>query len=103
ARATLAGGHRTVQVNEQLSLQRQEIIYDWSNPYVDQNPADFFLDITILYRKNKAKYSSVWAIQIKNATSTPSNYMYEYNLRDNIIENTSKMIVVPNISYKIEF
>jgi len=103
ARATLSGGHRTVPVNEQLSLQRREIYYDWSNPYVDQNPADLFVDVTILYRKNKARYSSVWAVQLKNATGSPSNYMYEYNLKENIIENTSKVIVVPNISYKIEF
>jgi len=103
ARATLSGGHRTVPVNEQLSLQAHEIYYDWSNPYVNQNPADLFVDVTILYRKNKARYSSVWAIQLKNATGTPSNYMYEYNLKENIIENTSKVIFVPNISYKIEF
>ncbi len=103
ARATISGGHRIVPVDEQLSMQAREIYYDWSNPYLDQNPADFFLDLTILYRKNKAKHSSVWAFQIKNATSTPSNYMYEYNLKDSKIEKTSKMIMVPNISYKIEF
>lgn len=103
ARATISGGHRIVPVNEQLSMQSREIYYDWSNPYIGQNPADFFLDLTILYRKNKAKYSSIWAIQIKNATGTPSNYMYEYNLKENRIERTSKMIMVPNISYKIEF
>lgn len=102
-RATIAGGHRIVPVDEELSMQQQEIYYDWSNPYVGQNPIDFFLDITILYRKNKKKYSSVWAIQIKNATASSSNYMYQYNLKENKIENTSQVIVVPNISYRIEF
>lgn len=102
-RATIAGGHRIVPVDEELSMQQQEIYYDWSNPYVGQNPIDFFLDITILYRKNKKKYSSVWAIQIKNATASSSNYLYQYNLKENKIENTSQVIVVPNISYRIEF
>ena len=103
ARATISGGHRVVPVNEELSHQARDIYYDWSNPYVGQNPADFFLDITLLYRKNKEKYSSIWAIQIKNATGTPSNYLYQYNLKENKIENTSQVIIVPNISYKIEF
>ncbi len=103
ARATISGGHRIVPVNEELSYQAQEVFFDWTNPYVGQNPTDFFLDLTILYRKNKENYSSIWAFQIKNATGTPSNYIPQYNYRENKIENTNQVIVAPNISYKIEF
>lgn len=103
ARATISGGHRIVPVNEELSHLERNIYYDWSNPYVEQNPADFFLDLTVLYRKNKKNYSSIWAIQIKNVTGSRSNFLYQYNLRENEIENTFQNIVVPNISYKIEF
>lgn len=102
-RISLMGGHRIVPVDEELSYQEKEIYYDWSNPYVEQNPADFFLDLTINYRINKKKHSSVWSIQVKNLTGTPSNYMYQYNIKENKIENTSQKIMVPVISYKIEF
>ena len=60
----------------------------------------FFLDLTLLYRKNKENYSSIWAFQIKNATGTPSNYIYQYNYRENKIENTNQVIVAPNKKMK---
>ncbi|MEN8122849.1 MAG: TonB-dependent receptor, partial [Bacteroidota bacterium] len=102
-RISLMGGHRIVPVDEELSYQEEEIYFDWSNPYVEQNPADFFLDLTISYRINKKKHSSIWTVQVKNLTGTPSNYMYQYNIKENKIENTSQTIMVPVISYKIEF
>lgn len=102
-RISIMGGHRIVPVDEELSYQEEEIYYDWSNPYVEQNPADFFLDLTINYRINKKKHSSIWTLQVKNLTGTPSNYMYQYNLKENKIENTSQTIMVPAINYKIEF
>lgn len=102
-RISLMGGHRILPVDEELSYQEKEIYYDWSNPYQDQNPTDFFLDITLNYRINKKKHSSIWSLQVKNLTGTPSNYMYQYNIKENKIENTSQTIMVPEISYKIEF
>ena len=102
-RISLMGGHRIVLVDEVLSYQEKEIYYDWSNPYQEQNPADFFLDLSLLYRINKKKHSSIWILQVKNLTGTPSNYLYQYNLRENKIEFTSQKVMVPVISYKIEF
>ncbi len=102
-RISLMGGHRILPVNEEVSLREKDIYYDWSNPYEEQNPADLFVDLTISYRINKKKYSSIWTFQIKNLTGTHSNYMYQYNINENKIENTSQMIMVPSISYKIEF
>ncbi|MCD4792877.1 MAG: carboxypeptidase-like regulatory domain-containing protein [Bacteroidales bacterium] len=102
-RLSVSGGHRLVPVDEELSLQAGEIYYDWSNPFEEQNPTDFFLDLTLTYRINKKRYSSVWALQIKNVTGRPSNFQYDYNIKENKIETTSLQIIVPSISYKIEF
>lgn len=103
ARVSVMGGHRIVPVDENLSYQEQEIYYDWSNPYIDQNPTDVFVDLTLSYRTNKNKHSSIWTFQIKNVTGSPSNFMYQYNLKENIVENTSNTVMVPSVSYKIEF
>jgi len=102
-RISFMGGHRILPVDEELSYQEKEIYYDYSNPYQEQNPTDFFLDLTINYQINKKKHSSIWSLQVKNLTGTPSNYMYQYNLKEDKIENTSQTIMVPEISYKIEF
>ncbi|MDX2415161.1 MAG: carboxypeptidase-like regulatory domain-containing protein [Bacteroidales bacterium] len=102
-RVSLMGGHRIVPIDEELSYQEREIYYDWTKPYQEHNPTDFFLDLTLLYRINKAKHSSIWILQLKNLTGTASNYMYQYNLRENKIEYTNQTVMVPVISYKIEF
>ena len=102
-RISILGGHRIVPVDEDLSYQQQEIYYDWTNPYQEQNPTDIFLDITISYRTNKKNHSSIWTFQIKNLTGSDSNYMYQYNLKEDKIEYTSLTVVVPELSYKIEF
>ena len=103
ARISVTGGHRIVPVDEQLSLQNKEIYYDWSNPYENQNPTDLLLDITLSYRANKKKHSNIWLFQVKNVAASPSNYLYQYNLKTNKIEFTNVTIVVPSVSYKIEF
>jgi len=103
ARFSVTGGQRTTPVDEAQSIAAQDIKYDWSRPFIDQNPTDLYLDLTISYRRNKPRYSSVWSIQVKNALGSQSNYYYRYNLQTQRIEQNSEAIVVPNISYKIEF
>ena len=102
-RVSLLGGHRILPIDEELSYQEKDIVYDWSHPYEEQNPTDFFLDLTVSYRINKKKHSSIWTFQIKNLTGTSSNYLYQYNIKEHNIEYTSVMIMVPSISYKVEF
>lgn len=38
-----------------------------------------------------------------NLTGYKEFYGYRYNLRDNTIDEEREMIMIPNISYKIEF
>lgn len=102
-RISVMGGHRTIPVNETLSHLEREVVYDYSTPYEGQSPADVFVDLTISYRKNKKKYSGIWTLQAKNITGSASNYMYQYNLREDRIDHTSENIIVPEISYRIEF
>ncbi|OYT15214.1 MAG: TonB-dependent receptor [Bacteroidetes bacterium 4572_77] len=102
-RISIMGGHRIIPVDEELSYQQKEIYYNWSSPYQEQNPTDLFIDLTVNYRLNRKKHSSIWTLQVKNITATPSNYAYQYNLKENNIENTNQTIIVPEISYKIEF
>ncbi len=102
-RISIMGGHRTIPVNETLSYLEKEIVYDYSTPYVAQSPTDIFVDLTVSYRRNKKKYSSIWTIQAKNITGSASNYMYQYHLREDRIDHTCENVFVPEISYRIEF
>ena len=59
--------------------------------------------IAVSYRKNKPSYSSVWTLQILNATSAKEFSNDYYNLKTGKIETNYEGIMVPNLNYKIEF
>ncbi len=102
-RLNYMGGERTSPVLVQESLKQKSVIYDESKAFEKQLPAIYNLDLSFSYRINKMKHSSVWSLQIKNALGSPmlSGYFYNYKTRE--IQNEEIVIIVPNISYKIEF
>ncbi len=102
-RVSITGGSRLAPVDITTSLAMREIQYDWNKAFQDQNPADVYVDLTLTLRRNKKKYSSSWAIQVKNILGAKSNYDWDYNLKSNSVIQEGSVIIVPNISYKIEF
>lgn len=102
-RLNIMGGERYSPVLTTESIQDKLVIYDESNAFDKQLPAMYYLDLSISYRINKTKYSSVWAFQIKNALGSPMLEGYAYNYKTNDIQRIESVIVVPMISYKIEF
>ncbi len=102
-RLIVMGGERFTPVRMDKSLQEKTIYYDYSKAYQEQMPASAYLDLTFTYRRNKPKYSTVWALQIKNALGTPFYTGYEYNYKTATIKNQESVQILPVISYKIEF
>jgi hypothetical protein len=97
------GGDRYEPVLVDESIAKKKVIYDDSNVFRDQYPASCYLDITITYRINRAKYSGIWALQLKNALGAPLREGYSYNYKTNKIEESNSIVMLPVISYKIEF
>lgn len=100
---TYLGGNRMHPVNEAASLSARSIVEDLSNPYGIKNPDAHVASLTLSYRINHKKYSSHWSIQILNALAAKEYFGYQYNFREHRIDLNTDAIVVPNISYKIEF
>jgi len=101
-KATLLGGEYHAPVLMEESLLAQSVIYDYSKPNTVKDPNQYYIDLTITFTKNKPKYTSTWALQLKNITSSPSKFEYSYNYKDKL-ENDNLDPVVPSLSYKIEF
>ncbi len=96
------GGERISPIMQDLSSQFEEVVYDETNAFADQLPPIQHLDVTITYRKNKLNYSSIWALQIKNLLGEPyGGYIYNYKTKK--VEFNNTVIVLPILSYKIEF
>ncbi|MCF8381442.1 MAG: TonB-dependent receptor [Bacteroidales bacterium] len=102
-RLNMMGGERYSPVLTNESIQDKLVIYDESNAFDEQLPAMYYLDLSISYRANKTKYSGVWAFQVKNVLGSPMLEGYAYNYKTNDIQRIESVIVVPMISYKIEF
>lgn len=102
-RLNLLGGQRMTPIDMDLSNQYGEIVYDYSRDFESQKPMVYHLNASITYRINKKKHASIWSIQVMNLLGTEEYYGYRYNYRTDSIEEDAVAVVVPSISYKIEF
>jgi hypothetical protein len=103
-RLNYLGGERISPVLIDKSLQEKTVVFDYSRAFDDQLPSSYYFDLSLSYRINKKKHSSVWAFQLKNALGSRSYYDgYEYNLKTNKVQEDGSVIILPVLSYKIEF
>ncbi len=102
-RLNFLGGERYSPVLTNESIENRLVIYDETRAFEEQLPPMYYLDLSITYRLNKKNRSSVWAFQLKNALGTPMYEGYAYNYKTNDIQRVENIIVLPMISYKIEF
>ncbi len=100
---SMLGGDRITPVDEEATYLAQEVIYDESRAFENRKPNVYYLHFTLNYRKNKPKHASIWSFQVMNALGTPEFFGYKYNYKDNSIDRDEQTIVMPGISYKIEF
>jgi hypothetical protein len=102
-RFTIAGGNKVTPVDYDRSLQARTVYYDWTRPYATQNPTDYFFDASVSWRKDYKKVAGIFTLEVKNLLGNPSGYNWTYNYRTKEIEKQSVVVVMPNISYRIEF
>ena len=102
-RLNMVGGEKTTPLLEDESNAARHAIFDESRLFEDQEKLSNFLDLTITYRQNKKRFSSVWALQVTNLLSTPQNREYVFNYKNQRIEMLQDVFTLPGISYKIEF
>ena len=105
-RLNYMGGNRREPIDQVRSISEEDIIYGETNgelAFSDQYDATPILSVSLSYRKNKPSYSSVWALQLLNAGSTQEYSNDIYNRKTGNIETKHEGIMLPNLSYKIEF
>ena len=103
ARLNMVGGDRTTPILQEESNAARRAIYDESRLFEEKEHFSNFLNLTVTYRKNRNRYSSVWALQVNNLLGTPQNREYVYNYKNQQVEMLQDVFVLPGISYKIEF
>lgn len=103
ARLSVMGGERISPILWEQSVERMRVLYDETRAFEDQVSATYNLDFTVTFRADKKRYSGVWALQIKNLLGSPVDNGYMYNFRTGELEQWREKIVLPVLSYKVEF
>ena len=103
ARVTVTGGERYSPILESQSLAAKQVIFDESHAFSEQLRPLTYADLTVNYRINHRKSSSVFSFQMKNVLGAPIYIDHNYNYQTGQIELSKATLVIPNISYKIEF
>lgn len=102
-RITLQGGERYIPVDQEASARNRSVVYDWSRPYTGQLNAALLAHLTVSYRINNQRASHEIALKILNATNYKDFYGFRYNYKTNTVDQNREAVMIPNISYKVEF
>ncbi|MBC6492064.1 carboxypeptidase regulatory-like domain-containing protein [Flavihumibacter stibioxidans] len=97
------GGNRYSPVNEAASHLVNDIVYDETNAFKMQAQSSLNVHFTASYKINRKESSREIAFKILNLTGQPDFYGYQYNQIDNRISKEQSIVIIPNLSYKIEF
>lgn len=102
-RLSYQGGDRISPVDRDATLAAQEVIYDETNAFADRKPDVFLVHFTANCQINRPKVGHTISLKMLNATGTKEFYGYRYNLKAGTIDAHEEALIIPNLSYKIEF
>lgn len=105
-RVNYLGGNRKESIDYDASYEKQDVVYGETDQVISFN--DKYKDLpivslTLSYRINNENYSSVWSLQILNLSGTEEYSHDYYNLKTKKMNTKYDGIVIPSLSYRIEF
>jgi hypothetical protein len=102
-RLTYQGGNRYSPVDEAATYLEKEVVYNETQAFKMQTAPSLNVHFTASYKINKKKSSREIALKILNITGQPDFNGYQYNHIHNTIDKDLASVIIPNLSYKIEF
>jgi hypothetical protein len=102
-RASYQGGNRYSPINQLLSAQNKEVIYDQTRAFSEQIAPTLAIHFTTSYKIHKKKSAHEFALKILNVTNEAEFYGHLYNIKENVVDKELSSSVLPNLSYKFEF
>lgn len=102
-KVTYMGGDCISPLDQQASLIKKDAVYNEYRAFADRKPNVLYADFTINYKINKRNHSSTWSLKIINALGAKEYAGYRYNYKTGNMEMESVAMIIPDLSYKIEF
>ncbi|MCU0467241.1 MAG: TonB-dependent receptor [Arcicella sp.] len=97
------GGDRYSPIDTGASNNSQTVVFDETRAFSNQLSPSFTTHLTFVYRINKLKSTRELALKILNAGRFNEFYDFQYNYKTQSVVEHREAIVIPNLSYKIEF
>ena len=99
----MVGGAPYTPIDLTNSRLQQETVLDESKAFSKKGKDLLFVDVTLTYKINKHKHTSIWTLQIKNLFSNGNALYREYDsVLDKAVTIPSSSFF-PNLSYKVQF
>jgi hypothetical protein len=97
------GGNRVTPVDLQKSIAANETVYQEDKAYTEKLPDYFRIDFGVSFRRNKKKYSWIFAFDAQNLINRHNVAARIYNPETQMIETRTNLGIVPVFSWKVEF
>ncbi len=97
------GGERITPLDELASIAAEDEIYQDPLSYSLAGPNMHRVDVSLNYRKNRPRASIIWSLQVNNIMGAAEFEGYEFNYQTRSMQKVAQALVLPNLSYKIEF
>ena len=101
--ASLQGGDRYTPEDKIASAIKEDVVYIDSKAYEKQVSPALVTNFTVSYKMNKKNTAHQFAIKIINANGYEEYEGQYFNLKKKEVEVSKYSVVIPNVSYKIEF
>jgi hypothetical protein len=99
----LMDGEYMNPLNLNATYAAKEIVEDTLKAFTQRKPFAKVLSLSVSYRINKSKHSGIWSLNFMNALFYKEFNGYYFDETTNTIKKDINELVIPNISYKIEF
>lgn len=97
------GGYWYTPINIRESKAAQREVLLWEEPYSQQLPAYYSLDVRVSHTRQKPGYTRIWSLDIQNVTGNENLGWYYYDFFSEEVKAQYQLGLIPVIAYRIQF
>ena len=94
---------RTLPIDEEASMETGYSIRYWDDGFTEKNADYFRIDLLLKLRRNKARYTSEWSIDIMNLLNRRNMLSEYWENGSNEISEEYQNPIIGIVSYRIQF
>ncbi|AHM58537.1 TonB-dependent receptor plug [Flammeovirgaceae bacterium 311] len=97
------GGYFYTPVDLERSLDQQSEYLDDDNPFSEQLPAYYTVDVRLSHTRQKQGYTRIWSLDIQNITNNRNLGWYYFDYLQQGINAGEQLGIIPVLAYRIQF